>query len=224
MTDLFVPFAEKGLARAQGARWNPTKKVWFAPPGADLTNFQQWISPAGTVPAQYAPAAKNITEKLFVDLVPSSAWFSNLRSELLPSEWNAVRKSTYEASNHLCSACGGRGSSHPVECHERWAYDEKTQMQTLLRLCSLCPACHEASHMGFANVRGRGQEARQHLSMVNKWTQRETEAHVDTAFDTFVRRSAMKWTLDARVLLKLFPMSVETSEKILEHAAGRGRR
>lgn len=210
MTVLIVPFIEKDLARAQGARWNPVTKVWFAPPGCDHEKLRRWLT----------PPVWTATENLFVDLVPSSAWYSNLRSELTPAEWKAVSTSTYKASRYLCCACGGKGPTHPVECHERWSYDERTRVQTLLRLCSLCPACHEATHIGLANVRGRGREAQQHLMSVNGWTPRETTAHVDAAFEAFERRSAMKWTLDARLLIEMFPLSDETTHTLLKHAAG----
>lgn len=50
MTFLNVPYAEKDEARALGARWNPGKKRWYAPPGVALDAFQKWM-PAGDAPA-----------------------------------------------------------------------------------------------------------------------------------------------------------------------------
>lgn len=157
---------------------------------------------------------------LFIDLVPATAWFSNLRSELLPAEWDAVRKAAYRKAGHVCEVCGGRGPKHPVECHERWGYDEAMRVQTLLGTVALCPDCHEATHFGLAQVRGRGPAAKRHLMKVNGWSGAQADDHIAQAFALWQRRSALNWTLDARWLLDKFPLSEATRQKILAHAAG----
>ena len=43
---LAVPYAAKDAAKALGARWNRTAKAWYAPPGADLAEFQRWMPSA----------------------------------------------------------------------------------------------------------------------------------------------------------------------------------
>ena len=40
---LAVPFEEKNLAKAAGAKWDRDEKVWVAEPGADLARLSQWI-------------------------------------------------------------------------------------------------------------------------------------------------------------------------------------
>lgn len=48
--NLHVPFAEKNEAKALGARWDAKAKTWYAPAGADLTNFERWtVAPAKEV-------------------------------------------------------------------------------------------------------------------------------------------------------------------------------
>ncbi len=42
-TELRVPFQEKDMAKALGARWNPQKRIWFVPAGLDLKPFGQWL-------------------------------------------------------------------------------------------------------------------------------------------------------------------------------------
>lgn len=39
----------------------------------------------------------------------------------------------------------------------------------LRRLIALCPAWHEITHMGLAQIRGRAEDARTHLMVVNGW-------------------------------------------------------
>ena len=169
-------------------------------------------------------------ESLFIDLVPSSAWFSNLRSEVLEAEWGTIKSKTFRAANYRCEACGGQGSNHPVECHERWIYDEERGVQILLRTIALCPACHEATHFGLARVKGRDKEARQQLQRVNHWTDLQVDHHVDLAMADYRRRSTRKWILDAYWLLDFIPasdpapLSKITVQGIWDHAAGLQRR
>jgi hypothetical protein len=80
--------------------------------------------------------------RLSIELVPATSWFDNLRSLLPPAEWDALRKATSQAAGHRCEICGGRGPKWPVECHERWQYDDATHVQTLTGLIALCPECH----------------------------------------------------------------------------------
>lgn len=40
---LAVPYDEKGAAKAQGAKWDPEAKSWYAGPDADMTGLQKWL-------------------------------------------------------------------------------------------------------------------------------------------------------------------------------------
>lgn len=171
---------------------------------------------------QAIPFARQLAMKksIFIDLVPSSAWFSNLRSELTAAEWDVVRRVAYQAAGYVCEVCGDRGPKHPVECHERWEYNEATRVQTLVGTIALCPACHEVTHFGLAQVRGRCAEAKRHLMAVSGWTTEQADVHIAQAFALWARRSAVRWKLDARWLLDGFTLSEATRQKILAHAAG----
>jgi len=41
--NLVTPFAQKDAAKALGARWDATKKIWYIEDVADLTPFLRWI-------------------------------------------------------------------------------------------------------------------------------------------------------------------------------------
>jgi hypothetical protein len=157
---------------------------------------------------------------LFVDLVPNTAWYSNLRSELFPHEWELVKKRTFSEARHRCQVCGGRGPAHPVECHERFTYDEAAQVLSLIRTVALCPACHEVTHFGLASVRGRIAQAQAHLMTVNGWNLDQTNQHVDAAMQLWKTRGLTEWVLDATWLLDFVPLSEETTRKIKDHADG----
>ncbi len=133
---------------------------------------------------------------LTIELVPQTCWFSNVRSEVSPAEWDRLRKAVSHEAGNRCQICGGRGPKWPVECHEIWGYDDECHIQTLRGLLALCPACHEVKHMGLANIRGRGRIAMQHLAKVNGWTAPEAECYIAEQFAVWQRRSGFQWTLD----------------------------
>lgn len=40
---LDVPYREKDIAKARGARWDPEARRWYAPPDADLVRYAPWL-------------------------------------------------------------------------------------------------------------------------------------------------------------------------------------
>src|SRR3954453_3469440 len=74
--DLLVPFVEKEDAKALGARWDSQKKLWYAPPGADVQGLKRWLpkdfrllpgengTPSGTANSE-AERGITLTELLF---------------------------------------------------------------------------------------------------------------------------------------------------------------
>ena len=133
---------------------------------------------------------------LTIELVPKSAWFSNVRSMVAKSDWDRLRKATYRVYRYRCGVCGGVGERHPVECHEIWRYDDAKRIQKLMGLIALCPPCHEVKHMGFANTRGRGAIATAHLAKVNGWTLPEAARYVQKQFAVWMQRSRFDWQVD----------------------------
>jgi hypothetical protein len=209
--DLKVPFEEKDAAKGLGAKWDASRRTWYISEGLSSAAFSRWMP---------LPSTKLPEVRLYVDLVPNTAWFSNLRSVLTLPEWAAVKTRTFRAANYVCEICGGRGPNHPVECHERWTYIEDVHLQLLDKTVALCPACHEATHYGLARKRGRELEARDQLLRVNRWTHDQVAKHVSLAMADYERRSSMKWRLDARWLLDFVPFSEVTVTKIQEYAKG----
>ncbi len=134
--------------------------------------------------------------RLTVELVPKTSWYNNVRALVDELGWDRIRRQVYRQADYRCEICGGRGPEHPVECHEVWRYDDRTRMQMLVRMIALCPACHQVKHLGFANVKGKGQQARAHLARVNGWTLEQADAHISEAFRVWAQRSQGSWTLD----------------------------
>ena len=134
--------------------------------------------------------------RLSIDLVPRGAWFLNLRSMLLPEQWDALRKETYRRVGYRCEVCGGKGPKHPVECHEKWEYDDRRHVAKLVGLAGLCPACHECKHIGLAQIKGRLPQARKHLAQVNEIAVDEASDMIRDAFRVWKKRSEHDWEVD----------------------------
>jgi hypothetical protein len=137
---------------------------------------------------------------LTIELVPQTCWFSNVRDQVSPRDWDRIRSQVYEKAGRRCEICGGRGPRHPVECHEVWEYDEAAGIQRLVRMIALCPACHEVKHIGLAGVRGRADLAREHLAKVNGWSPEVADRYVQEAFAMWRLRSGRSWSLDVSSL------------------------
>jgi Domain of unknown function (DUF5710) len=196
-TYLNVPYAQKDAAKSLGARWDQGAQRWFVPSKIPTDQFNQWL------PHQNPSKPTHRKPRLTIELVPKSCWYSNVRSEVTPQSWEILKKRTFKAANYRCEICGGRGNQHPVECHEVWDYDDTRHIQKLARLIALCPACHECKHIGFANVRGRGDIAAAHLASVNQWSVAVVGDYIGECFELWERRSQFKWSLDISCLESL---------------------
>ncbi len=205
-TFINVPYTEKDAVKALGARWNKNLKKWYVPDGTPVDAFEKW-----------EPWVKLLS----VDLVPLSACSSNLRSVLSDAEWELCKRFAKNKSANVCSICGGVGPKHPVECHERWKFDEETGVQSLITLEALCPDCHEVTHMGLARKLGKATYAMSHLRNVNRWDQETAEMHTREAFALGERRSKRTWILDVSWLKETgIKLSVETLQKIEAYRTG----
>jgi hypothetical protein len=196
---LDVPYAEKDRAKSIGARWDAAARRWYAPRETLLVDLARW---APRVPELLPGEDRTFGCGLYVDLVPSTCWFTNVRSCVDAGQWDALRSMVYQRAGQRCEVCGAaRGTGRQrLEAHERWHYDEASFTQSLRRLIALCWSCHRATHFGFAQVSGTAEEAVAHLRAVNRWSAADVQAHIDAAYEVWSRRSAHGWRLDLRIL------------------------
>lgn len=138
--------------------------------------------------------------KLTIELVPSTSWYSNVRSMVSKKEWDIIRKKCYQMSNYICDICGGKGNKHPVECHEVWEYNDKTKLQKLLKLTSLCPSCHSVKHAGFRITQGKQEFVIKHLQKVNNIDRETAITLLRESFNIFEQRSKFEWNVDISFL------------------------
>jgi hypothetical protein len=198
---LDVPFAEKDAAKEAGARWDRAAKRWYAP-RAGIAGLDRWAAQAD-IPDLLPGEDRSLGAGLFVDLVPRSCWFTNVRSCVDQKDWERLRRMITRRAGHRCEVCGAAedpGAKRWLEAHERWTYNDTTRVQRLGRLICLCSRCHMVTHFGLAQVRGRETEAYAHLMAVTGLTEAEAREHVEVAFEVWFQLSRVAWTLDLGIL------------------------
>lgn len=193
---LGVPFADKDAAKQLGARWDPHKRLWYVTDPASSA-VARWPQATVPLPDLFPGEDRAFGSGLFVDLIPRSCWFTNVRSAVVPADWDRLRRHVYQRARSRCEVCGVSGR---LEAHERWFYDPSGPTQTLRRLIALCPGCHETTHMGLAQIRGRADIARPHLMAVNRWGAKKADAHIEAAFAVWADRNTLVWALDLSML------------------------
>ena len=195
---LEVAYAEKDHTKSLGARWDPDTRMWYALPGQE-----QSLSPWWALPSALPWEDRAFGSGLFVDLIPDSCWFTNVRSCVSTRDWFRIRKMVYGRAGNRCETCGAVENTDAgirMEAHERWLYDDESHVQYLRRLVCLCTLCHQSTHFGYAEVTGNGARAFAHLSSVTGYTNEQSAKHIADAIVVWRRRSRYDWTLNLRML------------------------
>jgi hypothetical protein len=206
MTDervwLDVPYAEKEEAKALGACWDNGARRWFAVRSSPSELVTRWAAEPD-LPTLLPGEDRTFGEGLFVDLVPSSCWFTNVRICVAPRDWERIRRMITSRTDSHCEACGrpaDRETGRRMEAHERWSFDDILKVQTLRRLVCLCQDCHQTTHFGLAQIRGMEKVVRAHLAEVTGMIEAQIEAHLSEAKRVWRQRSVSEWTLDLSML------------------------
>lgn len=200
---LDVPYQDKDEAKSHGARWDPDAKRWYAPRPA-MDGLKRWEA-LPEVPNPLPGEDRTFGAGLFVDLVPSSCWFTNVRSCVDQRDWERLRRMVTQRAGQVCEVCGrgeARQEQRWLEVHERWAYDASRRVQALRRLICLCTDCHRTTHFGLAQVKGLADEALAHLMKVTGFSRTQADEHVRAAVAVWRQRSQTVWTLDLGMLTK----------------------
>jgi hypothetical protein len=195
---LDVSFGDKDTAKAAGARWDAAERRWYAPqPG--MPGLDRWTPLPDLLPGE----DRAYGQGLFVDLIPQTSWFENVRSAVDPRDWDRLRSMVYRRAGYRCEACGTAGDRDRglrLEAHERFTYDIPSGIQRLVRLVCLCHWCHTATHLGMAGLRGVRDEAIAHLITVTGMSPAQAGEHIDAAFARWERRSRVSWQVDLSLI------------------------
>jgi len=204
---LSVPFSEKDEVKALGARWSGEDKKWYVPENLSeecRAKLKKWTPGENLEIEELVGEDRSfLGNNLFVDLIPSSCWFKNIRSEVTVESWDQIRKIVYSRAGNKCEICGAEKNvqvKRYIEAHERWSYDDEAGVQKLMRLIALCSDCHAVTHFGLAQIRGLKEEAMAHLMKVTGMNRKKAEEHVKEAFRIWEIRSDKDYKLDLSIL------------------------
>jgi hypothetical protein len=147
---------------------------------------------------------KRTSYKLVPDLVPRPLWgISAPRALKKSADWKAIRKETLAEVGDKCQFCDADAR---LECHDKWEYDDKECVATLVGFEIRCKACHFVTHIGRAMQLGLLHEAAGHLRKVNGCTERDVDLMVAAAMSSWKKRNQKRWTVVvAPALLKRYP-------------------
>lgn len=136
--------------------------------------------------------------KLKIELVPSTAWYSNLRSKISKKEWDKIRKQSYANAGYKCDICNIKNK---LNCHEIWEYDDEKHIQKLSGFIALCDNCHMIKHIGFAGIQSNRNlldmgKLIKHFEKINKVDRKTFDKHHSESFKIWQERSKQKWKID----------------------------
>lgn len=149
------------------------------------------------------PTDAPIDIPLKVELVPEPAWWSNLRSNLTPTNWQKLRRIVVAAANQECEICRFKNNHRSPDVHEQWSYDEERGVQKLERMIALCTYCHASVHHGRSTATGNQEIVEEHLMKINGWSRKTLEEYLDERYAEWRRRNEIDWKLDISYIEQL---------------------
>ena len=159
--------------------------------------------------------------ELYIDLIPKSCWFTNVRYCVRPEDWDIIRKKVYSRTRYKCECCGFNciKNKSPIEAHERWEYNYETKTQKLVRLIGLCKLCHSTTHFGLSRMNGMEQKVSNHLKTVRNFNIEELKEHIDVAYTIWLERNNLEWNLDLDLITSngfeiIKPVKIEDRKNI----------
>jgi len=111
-----------GRDQRRPPRWDPNARRWYGPQ-PPTTGLDRWTGLPG-VPDLLPGEDRAFGSGLFVDMIPRSCWFTNVRACVTPNDWERLARMVYSRAGHRCEACGAgldRAAGRRMEAHERWA-------------------------------------------------------------------------------------------------------
>lgn len=198
---IMFDFRENDFMKSKGCRWDKTKQFWYI-----RESVSDWEKIASEYGCNITPLILDGEDrtfggnKLFIDLIPKSCWFSNVRTCVKSSEWNRIKSLVYGRANFICECCGvnTRKKGIEINAHERWEF--KDGVQKLKRLVALCKPCHNVTHIGLSGIKGIYEETIQHYCKVIDEDLEYCESLNKEAFSLWKQRNKEEWKLDISLM------------------------
>ena len=193
---LNIPYKEKKVAKEYGAIWDKDIKRWFCEDESnELCNIYERYKEISII----GEDRTFVGDELYIDMIPKTSYFKNVRSLFNDTDWNLIRHHIYERSSHRCECCGVKRFKY-LDAHERWIYDYETKTQKLIRIIALCRPCHQATHFGHSKKTKNIDKIKEHLKKVKKIDDIELENHIREAYNIWNDRNKIEWIIDTSII------------------------
>jgi hypothetical protein len=216
MIYLHISFEEKDDAKSMGAKWDPEKKLWYAPD----ESFKKLIEKYSNKPSKTTRVTKKTISntsgekespkplvligenrrfggnELYVDILPKGSNIY-LRRLLNDSDFGRLRNLLVKRVAYRCEICGEECISSErkyLEVCEMFSFNFSTQVQRLERLTALCKPCYTTTRLLDKGV------ALGHLMDINGLDREDAKQHIYEAFDNWKGRSEIKWNVDLSII------------------------
>ena len=151
--------------------------------------------------------AKRAALKLEIDAIPSPSWGVSLRNKMVRSQWDKLRKQVHERNGLKCQICG---SPEKLHCHELWEFHDKSGVQQLTGLGTICNMCHHVHHFGRSTQLAAAghldlQAVVAHFLKVNACDEDTFAKHLAKARAVWEKRSQRQWRIDFGEYTSLLP-------------------
>jgi hypothetical protein len=193
---LNIPYGDRKIAKEYGAIWDKDCKRWFCEDeDNELCKLYERFRNIEIIGEDRTFGGS----ELYIDMIPKTSYFKNVRSIFKDSDWNIIRNYIYERAGHRCECCGIRRNRY-LEAHERWIFDYEKSTQKLIRIIALCRLCHQATHYGHSRITKDIYKINQHLKKVKKINDEELDRHIKEAYDIWKDRNKIKWIIDTSII------------------------
>ena len=193
---LNIPYSSKKTAKEYGALWDKNKKCWYCNDESNELCKLFDINKEINIIGEDRSFGGN---ELYIDMIPKTSYFKNVRSLFNEADWNLIRHHIYNRTNNKCECCGCKRSKY-LEAHERWIFDFETKTQKLIRIIALCRLCHQATHYGHSKVFKNIIKINEHLKKVRGFTDEDLKAHIKEAYEIWEKRNKINWIIDTSII------------------------
>jgi len=193
---LNIPYSSRKTAKEYGGLWDKKKKCWYC---EDENNE---LCRLFEIKKEIEIKGEDRTfggDELYIDMIPKTSYFKNVRSIFNEGDWNLIRHHIYERTNNRCECCGCKRGKY-LEAHERWIFDYENKTQKLIRIIALCRLCHQSTHYGHSKVFKDINKINEHLKRVRGNNDEELKNHIKDAYEIWKKRNEIEWKIDVSII------------------------
>jgi len=194
-----ITYKNRSKAKEMGAKWDKKEKKWYCDDETKTSNLNNYFCSYKNDIEIIGEDRTYGSNELYIDMIPKTSYFKNVRSIFNDDDWNLIRHHIYERVNNRCECCGIKKNKY-LDAHERWIYDYNSCTQKLIRIIALCRLCHQTTHYGHSRVFKDIKKINEHLMKVRGFSEEELKNHIKDAYEIWKDRNKINWNIDVSII------------------------